>query len=508
MDVTSYPRTARLVNRFKVGADPEFIFVDGDGRYTFAEKLGLSTMHAFGCDMAGRQAEIRAYPSRFALETVASIVDSMRWLALTHSASLGLHWIAIAHFGKDGVGGHIHFGRRRPNRDQDIKVLDSVTNTLTALNILDQKNSHRRVSLTNYGKCGDIRLQAHGYEYRTLPTQLSSPWLTYFVLTLSKLAVYQGEKVPYNSSSILNLLEKYQDMDDDAAIALKALKLMGQPVDFQTDFKERWGVDIVASGKNYVDRSGFFFPSIIKPEESTCHELFMHLTQGHLLARRLPLPTWEPYAMPKNFYKPVVQQHSLGHLPDVAMNLISRGTKLALNCGDDFLIYTTIPLPEKEIKKALNPFVGRFIIKQMPAQASQLIEVIVPAKFKNSGAQCKMLHEVLSNTDLFPVCSAKKYKSIDWSKWDNNHAIPQKPSYAIGRVIGKAKGAEPDKVQTIVNKASVLEAQIQMNYAMQIKQQAYVDPFWVAGQIPPGIGNKPVRRKRVVGGMGRIDIND
>src|SRR5208283_5077910 len=53
----------RFVNNFYVGADPEFVFMR-DGKYTPAESMGFDTLKAFGCDMSGRQAEIRAYPSR------------------------------------------------------------------------------------------------------------------------------------------------------------------------------------------------------------------------------------------------------------------------------------------------------------------------------------------------------------------------------------------------------------------------------------------------------------
>src|SRR6266446_1625709 len=174
MGITSYPKTPRLCNRFKLGADPEFTFQGKDGSYIYAENLGLTTLTGFGCDMSGRQAEIRAYPSRFALEVVASIADSLRWMGgVENGVTLGLNWQATAFNGKDGCGGHIHFGRRRP-----------------------QLRERQTLTPGHYGKAGDIRVTNHGYEYRTPSTPLSSPWLTYFTLVVNKLMVYHGKATP------------------------------------------------------------------------------------------------------------------------------------------------------------------------------------------------------------------------------------------------------------------------------------------------------------------------
>src|SRR5581483_8667143 len=75
----------RYVNRFKVGADPEFVFVssgltrDEDSRVD-AHHLGLQQGPAFGADNNGRLAEIRPHPSRSALRVCASILSTLRWM--------------------------------------------------------------------------------------------------------------------------------------------------------------------------------------------------------------------------------------------------------------------------------------------------------------------------------------------------------------------------------------------------------------------------------------------
>ena len=441
MTIEQYPRTPRLVNRFALGSDPEFVFTTFKGSYIFAESVGLTTMEGFGCDMAGRQAEIRAYPSRFALEVVASIVDSLRWMAFVHAKkTLDLNWSAISYNGHDGCGGHIHFGRRRPEREKEIKILDGTILSLLNTGILCEETFRERRRLKKYGKWGDVRLKAHGYEYRTPPTALANPWLCYFTLVAHKLALYRGVSETWSEEylSFRELFEHYQNMDDDAAIALKALNLFGLPVDSPADFKPHWGILVDPFLMAEQDFNGVFFPSTIPPEGETCHELFRLLTQGIALPRRLAKPTWEPFWLPRDFYKIDVQTHTLGHLPDVGMDLISRKVIVHLSIGNEFVIYSAVPLPVQEIRKALDVRVS--------FAHSAGIDITVPQKFNQSLEQCKLLHDVLSNSKLFPVCKAKDFANVDWSRWDSPEVPKAKPS--LGRLIARVEGVpEPPLFQ-------------------------------------------------------------
>src|ERR1700676_190813 len=457
MDLTSYPRTPRLVNRFKLGSDPEFTFISKGGEYMYAENCGLTTLQAFGCDMAGRQAELRAYPSRFALEVVASMVDTLRWMSWAHGAYIGeFTWTAAAYNGKDGCGGHIHFGRRRWDRNLDVSILDDTTQVLLKAKVLDPLSFRNRQAKTHYGRLGDMRLQSHGFEYRTLPTAMSNPWLTYFVLVINKLTVYRAERIPHYSvlpttDWFMSLLKKYEDVDDDAAIALKAVKLFGLPVDIASDFKDRWGVPIRPPFSR--DLHKIFFPSIIEPEDTTCLELFALFTQGIPLPKRMPSPTWEPLNLPEGFYRVSVQPHTLGHLPDVGMNLISKGLNVRVEVSDHFKIQGHISLPFKEIKKALLPNVDRVFI--YPDTSRDLV-ISVPKGFKDSLTQCRFLHQVLSNSSLFPVCKAKNFNSTDWSRWDVSVTVTSKAK--LGKVIAQAEGKkvpEPVPVPVITVKKAV-----------------------------------------------------
>jgi hypothetical protein len=447
--ISSYPRTPRLVNRFSLGTDPEFSFHTNEGAYIHAEDCGLTTLHAFGCDMSGRQAEIRAYPSKFALEVVASIVDSLRWMACAHGQRvLPLKWVAMGYNGKDGCGGHIHFGRRRPNRDREVETLDGVTKTLLDLKVLDPLSFHsRQRDGHNFGQYGDIRLQSHGFEYRTLSTGLASPWLTYFVLVINKLVLYKSDlwRPPewLAQEYIINLLKEFQYVDDDAAIALRAVQVHGLPKEDGKDIKSCWGIDTAAkSVLGSKECSTRFFPSATRPEELTRLELFEHLTKGTPLPKRVPVPTWEPIEIPKDFFTIKVKTHTLGHLPDIGKDLISYKAEVSLNCAqaDRISILHNVPLPIKKIREVLEDL-GEGVAFDTKVSKYQnnyrCIQITVPFVLNKSLERCKRLHRILSDSSLFPVCRGELYNSIDWSRWGDLE-FPTKPS--LGRVVTRVKG--------------------------------------------------------------------
>ena len=129
----------RYVNRFKLGADPEFVFVTNDAKYgqqrVDARGLNLAQGPAFGADNNGRLAEIRTYPSRSALGVVASILTTLRWMNVLTPQVQKCEWQAGAFLWEDGIGGHVHFGRKRPFREREIKALDAVEAGLLGLGV-------------------------------------------------------------------------------------------------------------------------------------------------------------------------------------------------------------------------------------------------------------------------------------------------------------------------------------------------------------------------------------
>lgn len=301
----------RYINRFKLGADPEFIFVR-HGERVDARTLGLQQGLAFGMDNNGRLTEIRPHPSRSALEVVASILATLRWLAVLHPETLPFDWQAGAFLQGDGLGGHVHFGRKRPGRDIEVKALDVIEEELLSLKAYPVLEVLRRRQGDGknhpYGLPGDIRKQIHGYEYRTFPSWLDSPELAFFTLVLSKLAVqfphfiqgYMPFKLPDRYfQRIWNLLSCFKDVDDDARLALCMISRK-LPVHIGGDFKSRWGIAALPI-PGAADLKIKFLPSSIQASKADIDEMFEHLANGTLLGGKIPTPTWFPLYPPSGY---------------------------------------------------------------------------------------------------------------------------------------------------------------------------------------------------------------
>jgi Phage phiEco32-like COOH.NH2 ligase-type 2 len=448
--------TPLLVNRFCVGADPEFIFakkakVNSFGErvpveYVHAETLDLSTLEAFGADMSGRQAELRAYPSRSVLKVVASMMDEMRWLNEAKSLD-NYDWIAPAIFSRDGVGGHVHIGRKRPHSETVIQSLDGLTRMLLASKMFDGKGQESRHANTGYGRYGDYRRQAHGFEYRTMPSWLCTPWCAYLTLVLAKLAVLENFleiQTPKGKPElvILNLLRAYQGVDDDARIALTAMQLHGMPVFHSTDFKPHWGIPTSTNSKFKETQ---YFPPVIEPADSSVRQLFNALTAATPIPRELPEPTWRPITLPPSLAKVSAQAHAYG-TADVAMGLIGlKGVSIAR--GDAHTLHISdygSKLDSEKIKKKCQSFVTLKHIacrySPQPAVANVELTVYVPANVYNNashaanGEMISELRELLADSGLFPIARYADYKRLLEPKVASEK---KKDTGVIGKIVFK-----------------------------------------------------------------------
>jgi Phage phiEco32-like COOH.NH2 ligase-type 2 len=318
----------RYVNRFKLGADPEFIFATPMvGPHVpvrvDARNLGLAQGLAFGMDNNGRLTEIRPYPSRSALTVVASILSTLRWMVAIHPETVSYEWIAGAFLFGDGLGGHVHFGRKRPGRELEVKALDALDDELMAVQAYPAKEvALRRAGDQHhqlYGHHGDIRKQIHGYEYRTFPSWLDSPELAFLTLTLSKLVVQnpalaQGYMpligMDRHYQRLRNLLAYYKDVDDDARLALQML-LKKFPVHVGGDFRKRWGIDVHPLAMPTFPTVKFV-PSSIKPTPAEVTELFDYFLGKRTLSYRVPMPTWGPLVPPEGYDMTISRTQTYG----------------------------------------------------------------------------------------------------------------------------------------------------------------------------------------------------
>jgi hypothetical protein len=306
----------RLVNHFKVGADPEFVFIR-KGVVLNPEDLSFQVGLAFGADLCGRLVELRPEADRSVLRVTASLLDSLRWMSVYYPECLDFEWIAYPLVGRDGLGGHVHFGRKKNTRKEEVFSLDRLAHYLFNGAVLNKMGQDERTKSTHYGRMGDIRPQKHGYEYRTLPSWLENPWLSFLVMTLGKLVVLHGlEKTDStNFRQIMsNLLALYKGLDDDAAIAWHALQKFGWPSQQGLDFRGAWGIPMVVpvgadSYPNKTWRLGLkevslppMIPGMIPPSEESVMELLTHLTQGTQITWRLPEPNWPEARLPQAYY--------------------------------------------------------------------------------------------------------------------------------------------------------------------------------------------------------------
>lgn len=412
------PSCPRLVNRYMIGADPEFAFMD-EGVYIHAEKIGMNTLLPFGCDMAGRQAELRAEPSRWAVEVLASMTDALRWIPTFHPQANTLKWCAMPVIGLDGCGGHWHIGRKRPNRDLEVKVLDSVTFTLSQTGVYNREKMHERQRVTKFGRPGDVRLQTHGYEYRTAPTWLYSPLGAYIACVANKLAVlfetplHYGKDIESAKLRILNLFRYYRGLDDDAKLALRAIEVHGFPVAHEDDFKDNWG--ILRNGKP-KKISKHFLPISLQPELTTVIELFNHFNDGTKIPARDPKVTHTPFEL-KNLYPVEVVAHHFD-VPNLAQGLLSRVCQVVVATGHENLIMTGLHLPKSnEIKKKLKEIDKGFRLLHSKHAGTQIC-ITVDRNTTQKREKLNELRAFVSNPNFFPICKGKDALNVDWIEWD------------------------------------------------------------------------------------------
>lgn len=423
------PSCPRLVNRYMIGADPEFAFLTEEGMYHHAEKIGMNTLLPFGCDMSGRQAELRAEPSRWGIEVLASMTDALRWIPIFYPEADKLKWCAKPVIGNDGCGGHWHMGRKRPHRDIEVRCLDSVTYALGQADVYDKEKMNERQRVTKFGRLGDIRLQTHGYEYRTAPTWLYSPLGAYIACVANKLAVLFETPLQYLKRKevaklqILNLFRYYRGLDDDARLALRAIEMHGFPVAHENDFKDNWGV--LRNGKPRKINQ-HFFPISLQSESTTVLELFNHFNEGAKLPAREPKVSHIPFEL-KELYPVQVQVHHFD-VPNLAQGLLSRKCTICVGMGYDSHIISGFQFPRhNEFKKKLSAIDLNFRLIHGKNAGSQLT-ISVAKQVCQNREKLNELRQLLSNPEFFPACKGERALNVDWTEWDKVVANIEKPA--------------------------------------------------------------------------------
>lgn len=181
---------------FKVGADPEFGFIDANKHCVNAESVidGDKFEAQFGVDGCGRVAEIRPTAAKNPLSVVRNIRNTMLAGLEENPDTQTYNWKAGSIVDGEPIGGHIHFGTRGLMKgltvDNFLPSLDRyVAYPLLLLEDPDEASERRRDH--DYGGLSDFRPQNHGFEYRTPASWLTSPYIAGGVLCLAKAVVWE-----------------------------------------------------------------------------------------------------------------------------------------------------------------------------------------------------------------------------------------------------------------------------------------------------------------------------
>jgi hypothetical protein len=415
----------RLVNHFKLGADPEFVFMVG-GRVAHASELGLRAGLAVGADNNGRLAELRPKPSKFALEVVASMYAELCFLAQWNPALTRYTWYAQPYVDRDGLGGHIHFGRWQKLRKQEVTALDNIMCLFYDAGCISRAHQKERLGTQLYGKFGDIREQAHGYEYRTFPTWLGCPRHAHLYLTLAKLAVYNPKmhhlvrrgSVFEAQQYIKNILSYYQNLDDDAKIALCYLENCWVPP--IGDIQKAW--NIVPNFKGVGDPDTDIMPPFIKPNPAHVSAMFEYLTKG---TKYVVADTFEPLRFPKGFtpFQRVLVTDRRPELGEVVWDMalvpgdFTLGTITSHNAPDTSLrvsglLYELIKKKLISAEYFMSPTGKPFKVSVMPG--TKTIDVSFPSGMLDKRHR-KWLKKFLTEDGIFPfVKLGQEYVPRNW----------------------------------------------------------------------------------------------
>lgn len=438
-----FAATRRFINRFKLGADPEFCFggANAAGRVD-ASVLGFMQGPAFGADNNGRLAEIRPYPSRSAIKVVASLLTTLRWMALLQPNALAYDWLSGAYLWDDGIGGHVHFGRKRPNRRLEIEALDHIEECLVHLRAYpgDQVRLRRRGDARHqiYGQLGDFRLQQHGYEYRTFPSWLDSPALAFLTLVVSKLAVQAPDLYRFSGGigsehqRLRNFLAYFKTLDDDARLALVMLD-RGLPTHQGGDFKSRWGItSSVVQSTKFKQGLVHNIPPCIQPDVESVGEVFEHLRSGEQLQFRMPHLTWSPAAPPDDYYMCIkksmtILQKGLGEMvwdlccnKNIPISFVSgpKGGGVPIGISRDLTMKISHNWKSTHRGKIVEVDLRPWTISIVPEW--------------REGVKARRIREILLS-GTFPLWRVQDCKPDSFTKWEGTVTRPKKK--LVGKVV-------------------------------------------------------------------------
>jgi hypothetical protein len=175
---------------FTIGADPEFCCLKGSRVH---KGDNFSERNCFGVDGGGVALEMRPDFSCDPLRVVSNIHKNFLQLVLKTPEFMKMTWRAGSFVNTHPIGGHIHFG----GVDAKVLPVDKACNWLDQLAgsvsiLIEDTEEGKKRRGAGYGRKSDHRTNDHGFEYRTMSSWLTSPYITAAILCLAKAVIHDA----------------------------------------------------------------------------------------------------------------------------------------------------------------------------------------------------------------------------------------------------------------------------------------------------------------------------
>src|SRR5690606_7883907 len=212
-------------DRWMLGADPEFAFVDPEDERIIPASRFLDLKGEVGCDaqtVPGRHqehllAEVRPRPHNDPRALTGALYRCLEQAAARCDTGR-LAWRAGSLWGRRvGLGGHIHI-TGGPLSGALLRALDNYLAVPLLLVEAPQRARRRR---RRHGFLGDVRFKDHGgFEYRTLSSWLVSPQLARASLCLAAWIVRDSAYLKRDIFLDTSLVEAFYNCDKEAFYAV------------------------------------------------------------------------------------------------------------------------------------------------------------------------------------------------------------------------------------------------------------------------------------------------
>ena len=205
-----------------IGADPELLIVNPDTlNIQRADQFLSERMNAkVGCDGCSTVAELRPSPATDAF----GLTKNIKRLITNAQHKVGNNVLVSGSgyfndsYGNSGypIGGHIHFSMY-----PTVNLIKSFDVMSIFLMQLEQKKPFKARQKSSYGKLGATERKSYGFEYRTMPSWLSTPEQSVNTLAAFHTIALEFERDSNEAANAWTAI--YEDMADNDADTLRVM---------------------------------------------------------------------------------------------------------------------------------------------------------------------------------------------------------------------------------------------------------------------------------------------